>query len=224
MRVAGVDVWKAKWVAIVLEDGQYEDVLVAGGLGPMLDALAATTAIAVDMPLGLPVGREPRLADAAARGFIGPRRSSSVFPVYPRDVYMADGHAAAAVKSLSIMGKSISQQAYAIGKRLLEADAVTTGRPEVFEVHPEVSFCAMAGAPLTWSKTSWNGMYERVNLLGEQGIVLPMPIPMAGDAGSADLLDAAAGAWSAARIASDQASSLPDPPQTVDGRQVAIWY
>jgi predicted RNase H-like nuclease len=224
MRVAGVDVWKARWVAIVLEDGRYEDVLVASGLGPMLDALTTTTAIGVDMPLGLPVGREPRLADAAARRFIGPRRGSSVFPVYPCEVYLADGHAAAAVKSLSVMGKSISQHAYAIGKRLLEADAVTAGRPEVFEVHPEVSFCAMAGAPLTWSKTSWNGMHERVSLLCDQGSVLPVPIPIAGDAGSADLLDAAAGAWSAARIASNQASSLPDPPQVVDGRQVAIWY
>jgi predicted RNase H-like nuclease len=224
MRAAGVDVWKARWVAIVLEDGQYEDALVERGLGAMLDSLSGATAIGVDMPLGLPVGREPRHADAAARGFVGPGRGSSVFPVYPREVYMSDGRAAAAVKSMRMMGKSISQQAYAIGKRLLEADAVTAGRREVFEVHPEVSFCAMAGAPLTWGKTSWNGMHERVRLLRDQGIVLPVPILRAGDAGSADLLDAAAGAWSAARIASGHGRSLPDPPEAVGGRQVAIWY
>jgi predicted RNase H-like nuclease len=38
-----------------------------------------------------------------------------------------------------------------------------------------------------------------------------------------DILDAAAVAWSASRIASGQASSLPDPPQTA-GVPIAIWF
>lgn len=222
MRVAGVDVWKGRWVAIVLDDGRYEDALVYRELGAMLDALAGTEAVGVDMPLGLPLGREPRAADAAARKFIG-RRASSVFSVYPRDVYMAADWDAAQVESKRLVGKGINRQAYGIGKRLLEAEVVTADRPRVFEVHPEVSFCAMAGTPLAWSKASWNGLHERVDLLRTNGIRLPVPIPL-GDAGATDLLDATVGAWSAARIADERALSLPDPPQVISGRRVAIWY
>jgi predicted RNase H-like nuclease len=39
-----------------------------------------------------------------------------------------------------------------------------------------------------------------------------------------DVLDAAAAAWSANRIAKGEAVSLPDPPESKDGLQVAIWY
>ncbi|MFD8862917.1 DUF429 domain-containing protein, partial [Streptomyces sp. NPDC059590] len=40
-----------------------------------------------------------------------------------------------------------------------------------------------------------------------------------------DVMDAAAAAWSAHRIALGTAVSLPDPPETTrDGLPVAIWY
>jgi predicted RNase H-like nuclease len=38
-----------------------------------------------------------------------------------------------------------------------------------------------------------------------------------------DVLDAAAAAWSADRIARGLARSLPDPPEEIRGRKVAIW-
>ena len=40
-----------------------------------------------------------------------------------------------------------------------------------------------------------------------------------------DVLDAAAAAWTAHRIAHDVAECLPDPPQRTDrGQSIAIWY
>jgi predicted RNase H-like nuclease len=39
-----------------------------------------------------------------------------------------------------------------------------------------------------------------------------------------DVLDAAAAAWSADRLARGEAEPLPDPPAMVDGREVAIWF
>jgi predicted RNase H-like nuclease len=39
-----------------------------------------------------------------------------------------------------------------------------------------------------------------------------------------DVLDAAAAAWSAQRIADGVASTLPSPPEPVDGQRIAIWY
>ena len=39
-----------------------------------------------------------------------------------------------------------------------------------------------------------------------------------------DVLDAAAAAWSAHRIACGKARSLPDPPELLEGLRAAIWY
>jgi len=107
MRVAGVDVWNGRWVAIVLDDGRYANALVHRELGAILDALSGTEAVGVDMPIGLPLGREPRNADAAARKFVGERRARSVFSVYPRDVYMTANYDAARVESMSLLGKPV---------------------------------------------------------------------------------------------------------------------
>jgi predicted RNase H-like nuclease len=54
---------------------------------------------------------------------------------------------------------------------------------------------------------------------------LPSGLESADRVGALDLIDAAAAAWSAWRIARDEARSLPEPPETAaDGRPVAIWY
>src|ERR1700751_1354167 len=122
MRVAGVDVWKGQWVAIVLEDGQCADGVVAKSLDAMLDSLKGADAIGVDVPLWMPSDWVPRDADAAAREFVGPKRKNSVFSVYRREVYMADTHAAASTLNKNATGKGISKQSYDLGKRILEAD------------------------------------------------------------------------------------------------------
>ena len=93
----------------------------------------------------------------------------------------------------------------------------------VFEVHPEVSFCGLAGEWLGWSKKSWNGLLLRRRLLADAGIVLPDAIPDLAAAVADDIVDAAVVAWSARRIASGEARALPDPPEEFGGRRVAIW-
>jgi predicted RNase H-like nuclease len=66
-------------------------------------------------------------------------------------------------------------------------------------------------------------------LLSTVGLRLPDDLGRAGRVAVDDLLDAAAVAWSAGRIATGQASCLPDPPQAgppqagPDGRAIAIW-
>jgi len=98
-------------------------------------------------------------------------------------------------------------------------------RADVWEVHPEVSFRAIAGHHLAWPKTSWNGFHERVELLQQAGIEIPPSISDLGNAGSDDVLDAAAAAWSAGRIAEGTATSLPsEATQFVNDRPIAIWY
>ncbi len=223
MRVAGIDVWRGRWVAVVLNDGLYERATMTSGITDLLSALSDMAAIGIDMPIGLTSGSERREADKAAREFVGPRRSS-VFPTYPREVYEEETYDAARERCLTLTGGSISRQAYGLRDRLLELEEAVSAHPNVFEVHPEVSFREMARRHLAWSKTSWNGFQERVRVIGEHGLVLPSEIAELRHVGAEDVLDACVAAWSAARIASGTARSFPDPPQVVDGRRVAIWF
>jgi predicted RNase H-like nuclease len=68
-------------------------------------------------------------------------------------------------------------------------------------------------------------MVERRDALVEQGITLDGIDPKVGAAvGVDDMIDAAAAAWSAARLLGGAARSLPDPPELDSaGRQIAIW-
>jgi len=222
--VAGVDIWKGKWLAVVLRDRVYERSHLATRILDLLAQVGDVAAVGIDMPIGLASGKQRRQADGAARAFVGPR-GSSVFPTYPREVYTAPTYDAAREKSIRLLGISISRQAYALGDRLLELDQAVVARADIWEVHPEVSFREIAGRHLAWSKTSWNGFHERVDLLHEAGIEIPLSISDLGNAGTEDVLDAAAAAWSAGRIAEGTAASLPsEPTQFINDRPLAVWY
>jgi predicted RNase H-like nuclease len=116
---------------------------------------------------------------------------------------------------------SLSAQSFALGKKIVEVESCLERR--LFEVHPEVSFAALAGRHLRHSKRSWNGQMERRRLLRSAGILLPNELG-AGEAAADDVLDAAIAAWSAARKEKGEAATLPPEPPRQDGRPVAIWY
>lgn len=219
MRVLGVDACRAGWVAVELVDGGFAAAHLAATLGELPSGVAA---VGVDMPLGL-VESGWREADDLARRQVGTRRRNSVFSVPPGPVWAEDDYAAANRRCRELVGAGMSRQAFALRVKLREAQAYRVDRP-VYEVHPEVSFRAMAGRELQHSKATWAGHVERRSLLAGQGIVLHDELGEAGRAGPDDVLDAAAAAWSAHRMAAGRAASLPDPPQRAGGLQIAIWY
>ena len=109
-------------------------------------------------------------------------------------------------------------------RRILEVQEIAPGDERVYEVHPEVSFRALADHCLP-RKRSWNGHMQRRALLVKAGIVIPDYLKHAGTAGADDILDAAVAAWSAGRVAAGKAMSLPCPPERGHGgRKIAIWY
>ncbi|MEU8613516.1 DUF429 domain-containing protein, partial [Actinoplanes sp. NPDC048791] len=109
--------------------------------------------------------------------------------------------------------------------KLLEANAIWERHPGLlFEAHPEVSFRQMAGEPLAYAKKTWTGQARRRQLLAKHGIVLPDQLGPAGQAPPDDILDAAAVAWSAHRMATGAAQSHPSPPEENNGARIAIWY
>jgi predicted RNase H-like nuclease len=225
MRVAGVDAARPGWVAVSLAASGPALTVQAG---PSLAALlapdlgqAGTTVVGIDMPLGL-LEAGWREADRAARSLLGPRRSS-VFAIPPRAVWAEASYGAANQRCRELTGQGFSIQAWGLRAKLLEADRYrqACGHP-LYEVHPELAFGAMAGAPLAASKHTGSGRDHRRRLLVAAGIEIPAGIP-AGLIG--DVLDAAAVAWSARRIAAGQAVTVPAVPQyDSQGREIAIRY
>jgi len=224
MRVTGVDACRRGWVAVSLQPGGMIEV----GVGVSLAALLAqclgrecAPIVGIDMPLGL-LETGWREADRAARGLLGPRRSS-VFAIPPRAVWAQAGYPAANQRCRELNGQGFSIQAWGLRAKLLEANRYreTCAHP-LYEVHPELAFDAMAGQPLAYSKHTAAGREVRRGLLRQARIEIPTlaPATLIGD-----IVDAAAVAWSARRIATGHAVTIPDEPQCdCRGREIAIRY
>ena len=209
LRVAGVDGTKKGWVAVVLEDGRFARDYLIGEIECDFAELADVAVLAVDVPIGF----GPRAADREARAFLT-GAASTVFTTPPRELLTRPFGP----------GLGISAQSHALGPRILHLTDLAASDKRIHEVHPEVSFRAMnGGQPLKHRKKSAGGALERLALLARHGIELGR-LRETGGTPLDDVLDAAAAAWSAQRIATGDALCLPDSPEPVGVRTVAIWY
>ncbi|TVZ03466.1 DUF429 domain-containing protein [Trebonia kvetii] len=222
LAVTGVDACARGWVAVTLGPG--EDVRIA--VAATLDGLPLTGVTGIDMPLGL-LAAGWRDADVLARRALG-RRGVTVFAIPPRPVWECESYAEAGGVCRELTGKSFSVQAWGLRGKMAEADAyrrraaATPDGVRLYEVHPELAFAALAGAPLPDSKHTAAGLAARRDLLARAGIAVPLRVA---GAAADDLLDAAAVAWSARRIAAGQAVVLANQAQRADdGTEIAIRY
>jgi predicted RNase H-like nuclease len=246
MTVTGVDGCAGGWVAVTLGLVGSQAVLDAPlltsshahgpvpGLGPAVTAITVAATLdelplagitGIDMPLGL-LATGWRDADQLARRALG-RRGVTVFAIPPRPVWECETYAAASQACKRLTGKGFSIQAWGLRRKIAEADefrrtATATGGVRLYEVHPELSFAAMGGAPLKDTKHTKAGLTMRRKLLYQAGITLPSKVTGAAED---DLLDATAVAWSARRVAADEAMVLTSPTQRADdGTEIAIRY
>jgi predicted RNase H-like nuclease len=224
MRVIGIDGCRKGWFGIVTDGGGVE-ALFAPRVADLVASAGGVSAIAIDIPIGLP-DRGVRQADRAARERLG-RLASSVFLTPVRAALAAEPYREATALAVRLTGSGISQQAYRLREKIFEVEDWLPGSPApVWEVHPEISFAVANGAPLSCSKHTWAGSQERRLILARRGLVLDGPLLPAGrHAGPDDVLDAAVAAWSALRLAAGTAQSLPARPEemTPGGRPMAIW-
>jgi predicted RNase H-like nuclease len=228
-RVLGVDACRAGWAGIALAGGEAR-AYFAPGIRELADRAAADgplQVIAIDIPIGLAdAGR--RGADVLARKELE-GRWPSLFITPVRAAVEAAGYQAAAAENRRLAGEGLSRQAFALRAKILDVDQwLQAGSPapaRVVEAHPELSFAAMAGAPLRSRKNTWAGAVQRRTLLAQAGIVLDGDLGLAGEqAGVDDVLDAAAAAWTARRVSHGSARSLPPSPEVFsDGIPAAIW-
>jgi predicted RNase H-like nuclease len=225
-RVLGADACKAGWVGVVLsDDGVRAHVHPEiGGLVALAAADGALAAVGIDIPIGL-ADAGLRRADILARKAAGPRWAS-VFITPVRPALTVPDHQQASALNRQLAGSGISRQAFNLRDKILQVDSWLPAAPcPIIEVHPELCFAEMAGAPLADSKSTWAGAVIRRQLLVAQGIELSGELGLAGQqAGVDDVLDAAAVAWTARRFAVGAARCLPSEPERFsDQIDCAIW-
>lgn len=219
--VAGVDGCRAGW-AVVVDDGRELALHVVAAFA---DVLPLAAVIAVDMPIGLPDGPS-RACDVEARRRLGRPRSASVFPHLPRLVLDAASHAEAVARCRAAGRPGVPVQAWNLRDKVVEVDAALDGRGAVtvVEAHPELAFAAMAGRAMAAAKRSAAGRAERLAMLDRcrPGARRLLDAPHRGAAPD-DVLDAAALAWTAARVAAGTAERLGDGALDGRGRPQAVW-
>ncbi len=134
-----------------------------------------------------------------------------------RAVLAAPGYAAACGASRAATGAAISRQVWNIVPKIGQWDAVEVP-PHVVEVHPELSFRALAPGTAFAPKKTARGAAQRTAALA-RAIPLDRALadPPAG-AGLDDILDALAAAWSAARWSVGRAEVLGGELDAKDAR------
>jgi predicted RNase H-like nuclease len=213
--VLGVDGCPGGWVGALVAGS---DVTWYDGPLATLLALPASV-VAVDIPLGLPAGGARRACDLLAAQRLGAQRAS-VFPAPPRAVLDATGHADASLRSRAAGSVGVSIQTWNIVPKIREAALLRDDR--LLEVHPELSFRALAGRPLP-SKRSAAGRQARLAALRGWLPGLQLPAPRPGRAAVDDCLDALACAWTAARWRRGAAEVLGgDPDPTGQVMQIVV--
>lgn len=173
--------------------------------------LAATrdcAAVGVDIPLGLPTGRERRACDRLAADRLG-RARSSVFPAPPRAVLAAVDYAAACARARAITGRALSLQTFHIVAKIAEWDALVLP-DSVVEVHPELALRTLSPGTDFTSKKSARGAGQRIAALARWVDPAVALADLPAGARLDDVLDALAAAWTAQRWHHGEAQLLGD--------------
>ncbi len=236
--VAGVDGCRDGWAVVLLEVNgerriQHEEVRVVPGFEDLLCLPELPRFVGIDIPLGLPNSAVPggRTCDQEARRLLGHRRGTSVFSPPVRSVLQARSYEEALKlnRESSRHQVGITMQVYNLLPKLREVHEVMTPelQARVREVHPELSFAAMNGAPVEESKHSPQGKQHRLELLDhhfnrvEEALETVEPGPVTDE----DVIDAYAAGWSAWRMATGKARSVPEHLQLDPcGLRMGIWF
>ena len=219
MRLLGVDGCRVGWLAVLRTVGTDPEVKWFRSTEELFAGINDADIVAIDIPIGLS-DNGSRLADMEARRLLAPTRSSSVFPAPVRAALEASSWEEASDLSAAACGKRLSRQSFEIMWRIREVDGALRANTElssrVREIHPEVCFYFWNGRrPMAHAKRTPEGLAERRALIeSEFGPVLNelwRSVPR-GVAAMDDLADAFAALWTANRIASGSALTVPAAP------------
>ncbi|MFG1293333.1 DUF429 domain-containing protein [Xanthobacter versatilis] len=234
---AGIDGCRGGWIVARWDGAGTLHLIRVTTIAPLFEVPDAPDIAAIDMPIGLPerVGAGGRAPERLVRPLLG-MRQSSVFSVPARAAVMAGvgpgdettryRAACAAALASSDPPRAVAKQCFHLFPKIAEVDHLQRSRPELrtrlVECHPEVAFWAMNGqAALAEPKKVKNRPYPpgldlRLTLLAASGVpvdLLDAQNARALGAGLDDLIDAAACAVTAKRVAEGKALRFPDPAE-----------
>jgi predicted RNase H-like nuclease len=221
VRVTGVDGCRGGWVAAHVDNGSVGWSWTETAAPLLSDR--AVSAVAIDIPIGLPdVG--VRACDVEARRRL-PGRASSVFAAPVRPVLDCKTYGEARELLTSLGGASMSAQAFGVVAAVRDVDNAVTPADEqrVIEVHPELVFARLGGGAPAAPKKSAPGVAQRLRLLTSwlPGVVeavtaCPRAVPID------DALDALACAWLAERWSAHDVEVLGDGGRDARGLVMRI--
>ena len=166
----GVDGCSAGWFYFALARSGAPDWGIASTIKELVSSADDSDRIFVDIPIGLPDGREGRGCDTEARGRLRAPRASSVFPVPVRAALFAATYEEASRVNREASEKGLTRQTFAVLRKIREVDRLLRrsekARRIVREIHPEICFWALAGgSPMGHSKKKGAGFDKRLALL-----------------------------------------------------------
>ncbi len=211
------------------QESQEVKVQLRADFGAILTLHPRPEILAIDIPIGLLEERQAggRACDQLARRLL-PGRTSSVFSPPIRRLLDATEYGQVRQHGLSI-------QAFGILPKIREVDALMTPalQRRVCEVHPELAFRSLVGAPMPHSKKTPAGREERIQALERIEVFQTLRHTLdtvsatyrRSQIGVDDFLDACVLAWVAVRIANAEATCLPaEPPIDQKGLRMEMWY
>ena len=175
-KFVGVDGCPYGWFSVGLDNSDGYEVKAFTTFRELLAHYREARLVLVDIPIGLPQGKEGRDCDPEARQLLGWPRRSSVFPTPTRPTVCRIAAApkdydGANATECRCAGKGLTRQAFAIAPKIAEVDKVLRDRgasaePAVKEVHPEICFWALnREKPMRHSKKDYKGIRERMAVL-----------------------------------------------------------
>ncbi len=218
--IAGIDGCRSGWLCIAKNlDTNEIAARILACIDDLLTLNPRPDVLTIDVPIGL-TDAGARACDIEARAKLRAMRSSSVFPAPVRPTLKAANYDEACQLGVKADGRKLSCQTWAILRKIREVDTFLrsdlTRQEWVREVHPEVCFWAWNGnRAMSYPKKSVHGKAERKALVDCQfdGTYASARENLRGRKYSTDdLLDAFAALWTAERIYSGKALSLPACP------------
>lgn len=234
--LAGVDACKGGWMVAKSASWPCREVPVLAVCPDFRTVLALTgdcRRVAVDIPIGIPSGKQVRRCDLEAKEFLRTHdhNPAAVFFTPPRESLPAQ--TAPEFQKLHKMARKVGAgyPVWGIVKKIMEADDSMTAKLQerIIEFHPEVAWLRLAGQNLS-SKHDDEGISERKRILlrfvPDLERVMRWKDTLGRAAAHDDLLDALVGIAVAKASLNNSPYRLPAGKAETDatGLRMEIWY
>lgn len=219
LKVIGIDGCSKGWICAVVSDYGIE-VEKLDSISDIVSCHSDFDAALIDIPIGLQSNKEHIRPDSFARKFIK-ERSSTIFPAPCRQAVYAQSVSEAYNQNERVLGKKFTPLTVGIIPKIKEVDMFFQDNPEyknkLNESHPEVCFAVLKGETVMSKKNTFEGMTERINILGRYNSdvynIDIMGLSKEFKCAQDDIVDAVCLAITASLSAKEKVQTLPQNPE-----------